>query len=96
MIKVISPVDGSVFVERPLAKGADIGSALDRARIAQRSWRTVPVTERARILNRFCDLFEAKRDEIARIAERILAMIGEKPLYYAQVIDASPINVRPR
>jgi acyl-CoA reductase-like NAD-dependent aldehyde dehydrogenase len=66
MIKVISPVDGSVFVERPLAKAADIGSALDRARLAQRSWRTVSVTERARILNRFCDLFEAKRDEIAR------------------------------
>src|SRR6185436_13706121 len=66
MIKVISPVDGSVFVERPLAKAADIESSLDRARIAQRSWRTVPVTERARILNRFCDLFEAKRDEIAR------------------------------
>ncbi|HEX4972858.1 MAG TPA: aldehyde dehydrogenase family protein [Steroidobacteraceae bacterium] len=66
MIKVISPVDGSVFVERPLAKTADIDGALDRARIAQRSWRTVPITERARILNRFCDLFEAKRDEIAR------------------------------
>jgi 2,5-furandicarboxylate decarboxylase 1 len=31
-----------------------------------------------------------KSDEIARIAERILAMIGEKPLYYAQVIDAFP------
>jgi acyl-CoA reductase-like NAD-dependent aldehyde dehydrogenase len=66
MIKVISPVDGSVFVERPLAKAADIESALDRARIAQRSWRTVPVSERARILDRFCELFEGKRDEIAR------------------------------
>jgi acyl-CoA reductase-like NAD-dependent aldehyde dehydrogenase len=66
MIKVISPVDGSVFVERPLAKAADIGSALDRARIAQRSWRTVPITERALILNQFCDQFAAKRDEIAR------------------------------
>ena len=66
MIKVISPVDGSVFVERPLAKAADIGSALDRARIAQRSWRTVPITQRALILNGFCDRFAAKRDEIAR------------------------------
>jgi acyl-CoA reductase-like NAD-dependent aldehyde dehydrogenase len=66
MIKVISPVDGSVFVERPLAKAADIDSALDRARVAQRSWRTVALTERARILNRFCELFEGKRDEIAR------------------------------
>jgi acyl-CoA reductase-like NAD-dependent aldehyde dehydrogenase len=66
MIKVISPVDGSVFVERPLAKAAHIATALDRARIAQRSWRTVAVSERARILSRFCDLFEAQRDGIAR------------------------------
>jgi acyl-CoA reductase-like NAD-dependent aldehyde dehydrogenase len=66
MIKVVSPVDNSVYVERPLAKAAEVGSALDRARIAQRAWRTVPIAERARILSRFCDLFDAKRDEIAR------------------------------
>jgi acyl-CoA reductase-like NAD-dependent aldehyde dehydrogenase len=66
MIKVVSPVDNSVYVERPLAKAAEVESALERARIAQRAWRTVPLTERARILSRFCDLFAAKRDEIAR------------------------------
>lgn len=65
MIKVISPIDNSVYVERPLAKAAEIDGALDRARLAQRAWRTVPIAERARILSRFCDLFEAKRDEIA-------------------------------
>jgi acyl-CoA reductase-like NAD-dependent aldehyde dehydrogenase len=65
MLKVISPVDNSVYVERPLAKATEIDSALNRARLAQRSWRTVPVAERARILSRFCDLFEAQRDEIA-------------------------------
>jgi acyl-CoA reductase-like NAD-dependent aldehyde dehydrogenase len=66
MIKVVSPVDNSVYVERPLAKAAEVESALERARIAQRAWRTVPITERARILSHFCDLFEAKRDDIAR------------------------------
>lgn len=65
MIKVISPIDGSLYAERPLAKAAEIDSALDRARVALRSWRTVAVAERARILTRFCDLFEGKRDEIA-------------------------------
>jgi acyl-CoA reductase-like NAD-dependent aldehyde dehydrogenase len=65
MIKVISPIDGSLYAERPLAKAAEIDSALERARVALRSWRTVPVAERARILTRFCDLFEGKRDEIA-------------------------------
>jgi acyl-CoA reductase-like NAD-dependent aldehyde dehydrogenase len=66
MIKVISPVDGSVYVERPLAKATEIDSALERARIAQRAWRTVPISERARILDSFCDLFEARGDEIAQ------------------------------
>jgi acyl-CoA reductase-like NAD-dependent aldehyde dehydrogenase len=65
MLKVISPVDNSVYVERPLAKATEIESALDRAQIAQRSWRTVTVGERAAILSRFCELFEAQRDEIA-------------------------------
>jgi 2,5-furandicarboxylate decarboxylase 1 len=29
-------------------------------------------------------------EDVARLAERILAMISEKPLYYAEVIDAFP------
>jgi len=66
MLKVISPVDNSVYAERPLAKPADIDRALDLARKAQHAWRNTPIAERARILSRFCDLFDAKRDEIAR------------------------------
>jgi acyl-CoA reductase-like NAD-dependent aldehyde dehydrogenase len=65
MLKVISPVDNSVYAERPLAKPADLERALDLARKAQRAWRSVPLADRTHILTRFCDLFEAKRDEIA-------------------------------
>ena len=65
MQKTISPVDGSVFVERELANPGAIDAALNRAVEAQRKWRGVPVTERAAICRRFCDAFEAKRDAIA-------------------------------
>jgi len=65
MLKVISPIDNSVSAERPLAKPADLERALDLARKAQRAWRSVPLADRTHILTRFCDLFEAKRDEIA-------------------------------
>jgi acyl-CoA reductase-like NAD-dependent aldehyde dehydrogenase len=65
MLKVISPVDNSVYAERPLAKPADIERALDLARKAQHAWRNIPIADRARILARFCELFDAKRDEIA-------------------------------
>lgn len=65
MQRTISPVDGSVFVERPLASAAEIDRMLSAARAAQRRWREVPVADRAAILRRFCDAFEASRDEIA-------------------------------
>lgn len=63
--KTISPVDGSVFVERALAEGVEINEALDRAVSAQRAWRAVPVEQRAAICRKFCDAFEAKKDAIA-------------------------------
>lgn len=65
MLQSFSPVDNSLYVERPLATHDQIDAALDRARKAQREWRTVSIGERAAILNRFCDVFESKRDEIA-------------------------------
>jgi acyl-CoA reductase-like NAD-dependent aldehyde dehydrogenase len=63
--RTISPVDGSVYVERELADPTQIEAALERAVRAFRSWRAVPVTERARILTGFCAAFEARRDAIA-------------------------------
>ena len=63
--KTISPVDGSMFVERVLAEGVEISEALDRAVAAQREWRNVPVEQRAAICRKFCDAFEAKKDLIA-------------------------------
>jgi acyl-CoA reductase-like NAD-dependent aldehyde dehydrogenase len=64
-IRVISPVDGGVYVERALADERAIAAALDRAERAQTEWRRVPVAERAAILGRAVDAFVARRDEIA-------------------------------
>jgi acyl-CoA reductase-like NAD-dependent aldehyde dehydrogenase len=65
MLQTISPIDNSVYVTRPFASREQIDRTLDQARAAQRSWRRMPVSERARILNRFCENFEAKDAEIA-------------------------------
>jgi len=77
--KTISPVDGSVCVERPLATTAEIDAVLTRARAAQRAWRRVPLAERAAILAKFCDAFEARGGEIAR---EISVQMG-RPIRYA-------------
>jgi len=63
--RTISPVDGSVYVERELAAPAEIEDALERAVRAFARWRKVPVRERAAILTRFCTAFESRRDAIA-------------------------------
>ena len=52
--RTISPVDGSVYVERELAGPAQIEDALEGAVRAFQGWRKVPVGERAAILTRFC------------------------------------------
>jgi acyl-CoA reductase-like NAD-dependent aldehyde dehydrogenase len=64
-LKVISPGDGTVVVERPLADQRMIAGALDAARDAQRGWVATSVGERARILAAAVDAFVAKTDEIA-------------------------------
>ena len=45
--RTISPVDGSVYVERTLASPVQIEAALESARLAQHAWRGVPIGERA-------------------------------------------------
>ncbi len=64
-IRVISPVNGEVYVERPLATEAEILAALERATRAQKAWREVPVAERAVVLGRVVDAFVSRRAEIA-------------------------------
>jgi acyl-CoA reductase-like NAD-dependent aldehyde dehydrogenase len=77
--RTISPIDDSVYVERSLASAAEIERALEGARAAQRLWRNVPVAERARVLGRFCDAFEAARNEIA---QELTWQMG-RPIRYA-------------
>jgi acyl-CoA reductase-like NAD-dependent aldehyde dehydrogenase len=82
--KTISPVDGSVYVERPLATDAQIQTALERARAAQTAWRHVPLSERAAICTRFVDAFVARKQQIA---EEITWQMGRP-------ISQSPGEVR--
>jgi acyl-CoA reductase-like NAD-dependent aldehyde dehydrogenase len=64
-MQTISPVDGRVYVERAAASAAEIDATLQRARVAQLAWRTVPIAERAALMERFCVAFEARAADIA-------------------------------
>ncbi len=63
-VKIISPIDGSIYAERPVATGPQIESAVARAAAARRAWGAVTVRERAKFLSHFVDALLARNDEI--------------------------------
>jgi acyl-CoA reductase-like NAD-dependent aldehyde dehydrogenase len=64
-VKTISPVDGRIYVERPLETAAGIDRALDSAQRAQAPWAALPLATRCAILTKAIDAFVAKTDDIA-------------------------------
>src|SRR6185503_2168618 len=63
--RTITPVDGSVYLTRKLASNPSIEKALARAEKAQKSWKQVPVAERAAICRRMADWCVQRADELA-------------------------------
>jgi acyl-CoA reductase-like NAD-dependent aldehyde dehydrogenase len=65
ILKTISPVDGRVYVERPLETASGIDRALDASRRAQAAWAALPLASRCEVLSRAVDAFVAQGQEIA-------------------------------
>jgi len=63
--RTITPVDGSVYVERPLAGSDEINAALDAAVVSQRAWANTPLPERVALLTKAVDAFVADAAAIA-------------------------------
>ena len=64
-LTTISPVDGSVYVERPFHTPAEIEQALETASSAHASWRSTSLAERVSLLQKFTNLAVAEEDAIA-------------------------------
>ena len=80
MLRTVTPIDGSVVVERPLASGAEIEAALARAVEAQRRWREVPVPDRASICTRAVEWCVARADELgAELTSQMGRPIAHSP-----------------
>jgi acyl-CoA reductase-like NAD-dependent aldehyde dehydrogenase len=63
--KTFSPVDGSVYVERPIATDAQVQQTMENARQAQARWKRVALEQRIGIVHRFIDAFVARKEAIA-------------------------------
>ncbi|MGF7005619.1 aldehyde dehydrogenase family protein [Aminobacter sp. BE322] len=63
-VKLKSPVDGSIYVERPVASDQAVNAAVERARAAQADWARVPVAERAAYMLKMLEALVGMSDEI--------------------------------
>jgi len=84
VLRTVSPIDGSVYVERAVASSSAIEAALDRAVAAQRAWKAVPLRERAEICRRMAAWCVERADTLA---EEITRQMG-RPIVH------SPFEIR--
>jgi acyl-CoA reductase-like NAD-dependent aldehyde dehydrogenase len=103
--KTISPIDGSVYVERPIATNEELAHVLEHATAAQKQWKAVPVAERAAICRRMADWCvqhaDAIGEEITRQMGRPIAYtpneirrgFHERATYMADIAEATLADV---
>lgn len=63
-LKTISPVDGSLYVERAYTPLSTVDTVLDAAQSAQRAWQKKSIAERAALLEKCVDNFISNKDVI--------------------------------
>jgi len=80
MLKVISPVDGKVYVTRPFSEYKEIDKKLENAVAAQQEWKLIPVNKRANIISQFVDEFVADAEAVSK---ELSWQMG-RPIRYSQ------------
>ena len=68
--KTISPVDDSVYLEKPYHSQEEIEATLIKAKIAQKAWEAVPLKERKEMIHRFVDELVSHKEEISEEISR--------------------------
>ncbi len=63
-IQTISPVDGSVYAEHPIASSSEIETKLAKAKSIQKQWKLVPVRERAAICRRMVSFLVERAEQL--------------------------------
>jgi acyl-CoA reductase-like NAD-dependent aldehyde dehydrogenase len=91
-LDIVDPSTGRTIGTLAAAGAADVDRAVAAARAAfeRGTWRDLPARERARVLNRFADLFEAHIEEFfaletlnnGRPIQETRAQIGRLPMFY--------------
>ena len=75
---MISPIDGSTYVERSAPSAADIEKVLEKAVTAQRPWKQIPVADRAVLIRKMVEWCLANADTLG---EELTRQMG-RPIAY--------------
>ena len=81
----INPATGQTLAMAPLATEREVDTAVEAAARAFETWRSVPPTERARLLWSLADLLDANKEEFATIE----VLDNGKPMWEAQAVDVA-------
>jgi acyl-CoA reductase-like NAD-dependent aldehyde dehydrogenase len=80
VLRTVTPIDGSVVLERPLASDAEIEATLARGVEAQRRWSEVPIADRAAACTRAIEWCVARADELgAELTSQMGRPIAHSP-----------------
>jgi aldehyde dehydrogenase (NAD+) len=71
----VAPATGEVLGSFPRSSGADVDSAVAKAKAAFEDWRLVPAPERGNILFRFAALLRAHKDELTDLMTREMGKV---------------------
>ncbi len=63
-VKLISPIDGSVYAERPIATDQALNASVERARAAQTGWAQISVAERGKYMLAMLEALFSMTDEV--------------------------------
>jgi acyl-CoA reductase-like NAD-dependent aldehyde dehydrogenase len=105
-IQCISPVDGSVYVERETASAEQIQQTLSAAVKAQKQWKSTPVAQRQALCSKAVDAFVARKAEIAEEltwqmgrpisqAPGEVAGFEERARYMIEIADTALADLKP-
>ena len=78
-LKVISPIDENVYIERPFHDGKDIDNMLTKAVKTQKEWKHTGLYDRKIVVTKFVDAFTSK---LEAISEELSWQMG-RPIQYA-------------
>jgi acyl-CoA reductase-like NAD-dependent aldehyde dehydrogenase len=65
VVQIVSPVDGSIYAERAFATDSEVGAAIERAKLAQKTWAATSITDRATVCSAAVDAMNTMVDEIS-------------------------------